>query len=670
MNVPQFHQYKKYKQHFQELVELERREEIDRHMAEIKQMSAAKRAEAGRAILDLKGRSAGHGLGGSHLVKLVSQGGLPTNELSVGDLVILSTGQPNGKEPQATITAKTNFSITVAFNSKPPPFAYKRNLRLDLFANDIVYQRMLDALKQLKGHESLLLLLTGQYPFYFADVEMGGFFNTALNEAQQVAAQQAVQGRPAFLIHGPPGTGKTTTVVEAVQQSALQGEHILATADSNTAVDNLVAKLAEQGVTVLRIGNPARINQDLIPYSLDYKLQYEADYQQAQQAWQTIDTLKDQQQQFVPATGQSRRGLRDNQIRELASEGKTSRGIPPGKIQSMARWLRLQEQINEKAEEALQLEEQATRKLLDETTVVCATNATAGAPVLADYRFDTVAVDEATQSVEPACLIPMTKGQRFIMAGDHQQLPPTVLNKEAQQSLQITMFERLRAIYPADMNRMLTVQYRMHEHIMQFPNQAFYQGRLQAHSSVAHHTLSDYRLSFDPEAMPDWMEAAFQPDPVTLFLDTGTAVTEEQAPRSFSYRNPQEASALYQIGMQMMQAGLPADQLGIISPYQDQVALLKAHFGHPAQPEIKTIDGFQGREKGVVLLSFVRANQEGKMGFLTDYRRLNVALTRAQRKLIMTGDAQLLRQNGTYRQLLDQVPIRPLPAQISSAPAL
>ena len=635
-------------------------------MAEIKRMSAEKRAEAGRAVLNLRGRNAGYGLGGSHLVKLVSQGGLPNNEIGVGDLVILSTGQPNGKEPQATVTEKTNFSITLAFHNKPPAFAYKKGIRIDLFANDIVYQRMLEALKQLKGHEPLLLMLMGQQPFYLADRPLGGFYNQALNKAQQTAAQQAVQGRPAFLIHGPPGTGKTTTVVEAIQQSAALGEHVLATADSNTAVDNLVSKLAERNLAVLRIGNPARINQDLINHSLDYKLQYEPDYQRAQQAWQTINTLKDQQQQFVPANGQSRRGLRDNQIRELASEGKTSRGIPPGKIQSMARWLHLQEQINEKVEEALELEDQATRKLLNESTVVCATNATAGAPILADYRFDTVAVDEATQSVEPACLIPMMKGQRFIMAGDHQQLPPTVLNQEAQADLQITMFERLRALYPADMNNMLTVQYRMHESIMAFPNQAFYDGKLVAHETVAHHTLTAYGLNNADHTQPEWLQAATAPDPVVLFLDTGPDAQEEQAPRSFSYYNTTEASAIYQIGQTLMEAGLPAEELGIISPYDGQASLLKNEFQRPQHPEIKTVDGFQGREKTVVLLSFVRANAEGRIGFLTDYRRLNVALTRAQRKLVMTGNANLLRQNKLYRQMLEQVPVVQLPASLST----
>jgi predicted DNA helicase len=421
--------------------------------------------------------------------------------------------------------------------------------------------------------------------------------------------------------------------------------------------------LAEQDVKVLRIGNPARINQDLISYSLDYQLQDEADYQQAQKAWETIDELKEQQKQFVAATGQSRRGLRDKQIRDLAAEGKTSRGIPPGKIQSMARWLNLQEQISEQAEEALELEAQATRKLLDDTTVVCATNATAGASVLEDYKFDRVVIDEATQSIEPATLIPMIKGSRFIMAGDHQQLPPTVLNRDAQESLQITLFERLRAQYPSEMNRMLTVQYRMHESIMAFPNQAFYDAQLKAHPSVARHSLANYELNNRDSGLPSWVANAIKPEPVSLFLDTQDTAKEEQAPRSHSYRNPTEASVLYQLGEALINAGLAPHELGIISPYQEQVRLLKDLFGHPGNPEIKTVDGFQGREKTVILLSFVRSNETGQLGFLTDYRRLNVALTRARRKLIMLGNANMLSQNKVYSKLLEQVETREIPVE-------
>ena len=636
-------------------------------MTEIKQMSAARRAEAGRAVLDLNGKNAGHGLGGSHLVKLVSrQGRLPNNEISVGDLVILSTGSPNGKEPQATVTEKTNFSITVAFSSKPPPYALKRGLRLDLFANDIVYQRMLEALKQVKRHQVLLNLILGQHPFYFADEQIPEAANPSLNETQEVAAQSALAAQPAFLIHGPPGTGKTTTLVEAIHRMAANKAHILATADSNTAVDNLVAKLAAQGLKVLRIGNPARINQDLIPYALDFQLQNEDAYLESQRTWETIDQLKEEQKQFSPATGQSRRGLRDKQIRELASEGKTSRGIPPGKIQSMARWLNYQEKINEKAEEALALEERATQKLLDETTVVCATNATAGAPILADYQFDRVVIDEATQSVEPAALIPMTKGKRFTMAGDDQQLPPTVLNREAQASLQISMFERLRTIYTSEMSHMLTVQYRMHKAIMAFPNEAFYEEQLKAHGSVEAHSLNDLDVKVQADEEP-WIQKAIAPAPVSLFLDTGNEGIEEQAPRSYSYFNALEATSVFRLSQALLRAGLPAADLGIISPYQEQVRLIKDWFDHPNHPEIKTVDGFQGREKNVILLSFVRSNSQKQLGFLTDYRRLNVAITRARRKLIMIGNSEVLNTNVIYRQLLNQVAIQPLTAASLSA---
>ncbi len=626
-------------------------------MAEIRQMTPQKREKAGRAVLNLSGRDAGKGLGGSHHIKFVSQGGLPDNELAVGDLVIISTGKPNGKEPQGTVTEKTNFALTVAFTNKPPSYAYKKNLRLDLFANDITYQRMLEAIKTLKNNQKALDLLTEQLQNpVFEESEIPNGVNETLNDSQQFAVEQAFKARDFYLIHGPPGTGKTTTLVEAIIQHAGNQQKILATSDSNTAVDNLVEKLYSQGCKVIRLGNPARINQDLLAHSLDYLLQFEEGFKQAKSHWHKIDELKEQQKNHQPATGQNRRGLRDSQIKNLAKEGKTSRGIPPGKLKAMAKWLEIQDEISGLAEKAIELEESATQKLLADTEVVCATNATAGGNVLYGHHFDTVFIDEATQSIEPACLIPMVKGDKFVMAGDHKQLPPTVLNRQAQPYLQVTLFERLLEIYDETVETMLDVQYRMHNSIMAFPNEAFYEKKLKAHKSVAGHTLADFNLPLAHSAeKEEWLKKALAPEPVSVFIDTQHQYPESQLTRSFSYRNEQEAEIIKTITEKFLGAGYPAEKIGIISPYDDQVERIKSIMNKPERPEIKTVDGFQGREKEIILISFVRSNDQGKMGFLTDYRRLNVAITRARRKLIMVGDAFLLAQNEVYEQLLNRV---------------
>jgi superfamily I DNA and/or RNA helicase len=228
------------------------------------------------------------------------------------------------------------------------------------------------------------------------------------------------------------------------------------------------------------------------------------------------------------------------------------------------------------------------------------------------------------------------------------------------------MFERLRAIYTSEMSHMLTVQYRMHEAIMAFPNGAFYGGKLKAHESVAAHSLNDLEVKVQANEEP-WIQKAIGPAPVSLFLDTGNEGVEEQAPRSYSYFNALEATSVFRLTQALLRAGLPAADLGIISPYQEQVRLIKDWFDHPNHPEIKTVDGFQGREKNVILLSFVRSNSHKQLGFLTDYRRLNVAITRARRKLIMIGNSEVLNTNTIYRQLLQQVAIQPLTAASLSA---
>lgn len=656
----QLQAYKTYYHHFKDLVQLERDEEISRHWDEIKNMPGKKREKLGRALLQMSGRNAGHGLGGTYLVKYVRQGGLPNNEISVGDLIIVSSGRPSGKEPQATVMEKTNFSLTVAFKNAPPNYAYKKALRIDLFANDITYQRMLEALKAVKNNTVLHDIVLAKALPHFRDHSTNIYFNQDLNSIQQQAVDAALQADPLFLIHGPPGTGKTTTLIEAIEQHAEAGHRMLATADSNTAVDNLVEKLAQQNRQVVRVGNPARINYDLAVYSLDHRLESNEKFKEAKRYWDQIDEYKYEQQDYKAPTGQNRRGLGDRKIKQLAGQGKTSRGIHPNKLNSMAQWLKLQDRINELAEKAIALEQEATHEILDHAEVVCTTNSSAGSDVMQDFRFDVVVVDEATQSVEPSCLIPMIKGQKFIMAGDHQQLPPTVLNQKAQQALQVSLFERLIDHYSSDINLMLKVQYRMNEEIMAFPNQAFYDHQLEAHQSVANHKMDHEQLAFNNDPLLSkeeaWMHQALEPDQITLFVDTGD-FKESQVKGSFSYRNEKEAKMVTHLAQWLIHAGLPQGAVGIIAPYDGQVDLLKQWLHDYSGIEVKTVDGFQGREKEVIILSFVRSNEKGKLGFLTDYRRLNVAITRARKKLIMFGNAKMLGQNEVYRTMLQQTDV-------------
>lgn len=642
---------KRYQRYFKRLVLLEREEEISFHLNEIRSISGRRREAKGRAVLQLNGRDAGMGLGGIHLVKLVRSDGLPDTSISTGDLVIVSTGNPDGKEAQATVVEKTGFSITVAYNVPPPHEVYGRNLRLDLFANDVTFRRMLEALMQLREHHPIVewLLLqkkSGQENESLPDIT---FSQKKLNDRQRLCVRHAVVASGIFLIHGPPGTGKTTTLVEVIVQHVKNGKRVLASADSNTAVDNLVEKLQRLGAEVLRIGNPARLDPALYGASLDYQLQEEADFQYAMKLRGDIASIKEKQQDYVPANGQNRRGLSDEEILKLAKRGVTKRGVPLVKIRKMAGWVRLQKKVNALMSEIRELEEKAVGQLISNAEVVCSTNVSSGAELLNDFHFDVAVIDEATQAMEPSCLIPMVKAKKWVLAGDHRQLPPTVLSEGAS-ALNYTLFERWMASYGKSISKMLTVQYRMNKEIMAFPNRTFYGGLLKAHPSVQNHTigsLAGFKLA---EALPDRWKKIADPSISVCFLHVGSG-RESKIPGSFSYFNRAEVQVVSEVLDALLSCKLFPEDIGIISPYEQQVNELKGRLGETGV-DIKTVDGYQGREKEVVILSLVRANAEGVLGFLTDYRRLNVAITRARRKLVIIGNRETLASNEVYRKML------------------
>ena len=654
-----------YQQYFHQRIELERQEEMNRHIMEIESMSGERREAKGRAVLKLDGKDGGRGLGGTYLVRLVREGGLPKTNISNGDLVLLSKGKPTGKEPQATVVAKSRFSITVAFLNPPPRFVFIKKVRLDLFANDIVFQRMEAALEIIgKREEWVEVLLGREMPaFDLHAPEPIQWRNPDLNYSQKEAVVRGLRARQAFMLHGPPGTGKTTTLVELIGQEIERGSFVLATADSNVAVDNLVEKLAGMGRKVLRIGNPARVNERLMEYALDEKVLAHPAYQKAQQYYREIDQLKDQQQEYDRPSGPNRRGLTDRQILDLARRKQGSRGVPAAAVRSMAQWLRTQRRMNSLFDEAKALGQEATVDLLSEAEVVCTTHASAGSETLRDSLFyagkkvDVVMVDEASQAMEPTSLISLVYGRRFVMAGDDRQLPPTVLSPRAQEVLQLTLFERLRHCFDPGVSHMLRIQYRMHEHIMQFSNRRFYEGRLEAHPSVKRHTLAGLDGVLAEPAVPlgDTLSVVIDPNLPVVFVDTAAmnGPGEEQPGGSYSYHNPAEAALVSEVYHALLMMELSPEQIGIISPYEKQVDRLQDLLGADERLEIKTVDGFQGREKEAIIVSLVRSNEEQNIGFLRDLRRLNVAITRARRKLVVIGHRPTLEAHPAYAELLD-----------------
>ncbi|NVM24184.1 MAG: IGHMBP2 family helicase, partial [Desulfobacterales bacterium] len=334
--------------------------------------------------------------------------------------------------------------------------------------------------------------LLGNTPPDFTGISEIEFFNPELNKSQREAVLRSLAARDFFLIHGPPGTGKTITCVEVIAQLVRRGCKILAAADSNVAVDNLVERLDRIGVNVVRIGHPARVIPSLRRRSLDYLVQEESEYTKAQELRERAYEIKERMKGFIVPEMRWRRGLSDEAIMNLASEGKTTRGISRKKMEGMRKWLVLKQRIDKLFGDARELEERAIRRIISEAEVVCATNSTAGSEILKSEKFDFAVIDEATQSTEPSSLIAVLKAKRFIMAGDHRQLPPTILNEEAaRESLSRSLFERLLELHGDRIRVMLEVQYRMNEEIAEFPNKEFYEGKLRADEQVKRQNLMD-----------------------------------------------------------------------------------------------------------------------------------------------------------------------------------
>lgn len=647
-----------YVSKYRELVRIERKEEMERHEREIKTTSGHEREKMGRALLHMRGKDAGEDLGGKKMVKFSrNRKGekLPETEITVGDLVTLSKNDPlRDDNPTGTVAEKTNYSITVAFKPPSDGFIFQKGLRADLYVNDITYQRMLDVLEKLPFHRerSQVKKLIGLLPI--EEVKPGGFDQASdkLDPSQVQAVRRGVNANSFFCIHGPPGTGKTTTLSSVIEELVSRDVSVLATAASNTAVDNMVEFLSEKDLEVVRVGHPARITPFLREVSLDYRVQENTKYEKSRELREEARELQDEQDSYQFPSGRYRRGMSDMQIHQLAEKGSGSRGVSRDKIQEMSTWLKLQEEIDRLYERSKELEDEAIDEVITSSDVVCTTNSTAGSELMANRSFDVTVIDEATQATEPSCLIPINKSKRVILAGDHRQLPPTILAEEAKKELQVTAFEKLVSREGDKLRETLLTQFRMHRKIMQFSNERFYNGKLKADPSVADHTLGD--LDLDSKALEgreEWILQALAPDRPVVFLDTaGLEGKERQRQGSTSRENRTESEIVEKVTVPLMDR-LEPREIGVISPYDDQVDLLKSRLNEK-DLEVKTVDGFQGREKEVIIISFVRSNPGNQLGFLTDERRLNVSLTRARRKLMMVGDSSTLSSHETYNNLL------------------
>ena len=631
--------------HFSYLIDTERRAEIEATINEIKSLSGKEREIYGRAILGCKGSRLPMRLN-LHFVRFGRSHVIDT-DITSGDIVLISRGEPLKSDLVGTVSeVKKNF-ITVAFEQKPPKWVYSDGIRIDLYINDVTFKRMeenLENLRHAQGERRILrnIALGLEPPKELQKIAITP--RTKLNSTQQEAVEKAL-GSEVFLIHGPPGTGKTSTLIELILQEVARGNKVLATADSNTAVDNMLQRLAQYELSLVRIGHPARILYELEEFSIHAKYEKSLEAEAIKKGWEEIGVLVKMRDQHSKPTPARARGMSYDRITTLAARGKSMRGVSVATLQSMAKWIKMDKKIESAIANLRSQEERIYQKIVQKADVVLSTNGMIMSDLLKNSYFDVAVIDEGSQQVIPSTLIPIMHAKRFIIAGDHKQLPPTVVSDS--EELKKSLFEELIEKYQ-NHSSMLRVQYRMHQKIMQFSNQEFYEGRLIADESVKNHTIKDLKLT-----EPKHFKEILGETPI-VFVDTKANEAQERLPdRSTSYENETEATIVQSLVEELFAMGAKPEYIGIITPYAAQVKLLKKLINTDERVvEIKSVDGFQGREKEIILISFVRSNERGEIGFLKDLRRLNVAITRAKRKLICIGDSATLVAHPVYERFL------------------
>ncbi len=630
-----------------------------------------------------------------------------------------SSSSAAGVLAQGVIYRVKETSITVAVDDYPDE-GLDVPLKLEKLANEVTYDRLKFALKSLytvgsggQGSAAPLVdvLFNGREPQFSTStsstnsssiatdnvsredeisnkISQGGWvpFNSNLDDSQKAAVDLALSAVDIALIQGPPGTGKTTTVVEIIMQEVKRGNRVLACSASNIAVDNLVERLAAQelypngssgsgssnasgskgansgkGVNVVRVGHPARLLPAVIESSLEAKVLRSDDSALAKDCRKEIKDLNAR----ILKLGRRDRAERTSIRKELRRLGK----------------------------EEKQRQQKAINAVLNNASVICATLTGVGSRQLEKLPpFDVVVIDEAAQALEPACWAAILRGRKAILAGDHLQLPPTVTSEEAaKKGLSITLFERAHTLWGSTAAVMLNVQYRMNESIMNWSSEEMYNGKITAHDSVAGHTLHDLvESSASLEAAPGGgggIGTKNEEDdgvlPVLLLIDTagcdGCEETLEDGGESKLNRGEAEVAIAHV--QRLLDSGMKASEIGVITPYAAQVGVLRelrseklkvpvaatgtslkksstnnSNNNSPtgAQAvEISTVDGFQGREKEAIIISMVRSNTSGEVGFIADKRRMNVAVTRARRQCVLACDSDTVKNDPFLKRLVE-----------------
>ncbi|MBX5482373.1 MAG: AAA family ATPase [Myxococcaceae bacterium] len=607
-----------------QLLELERREERARSAEERRTLPLTELQARGQVLLDLEAVEEDVGLGGRFLITFErpDRRALPAR-FSPGDLVEVRPRKAEIETPARAVVSRAGATrLQLAFDRSPPEYVREGRTRIDRIPNDVTFDRAREGLRRLqaldKGRERRRRdVLLGREPARFSSPLPALTPTRPLNPEQLEAATRALAAEDFFLVHGPPGTGKSTVLAEVAAQAVAGGARLLCTAASNAAVDHLLDLCVRQGLRAIRIGHPARVSDRLQAHVLDIVVESHPDRVLSRELFdEAFDLL-----------GYARRQRTRGRSRERFANARASKA-----------------EANALFDEARALERRAVRAVLEGAQVICATLSMLDGGLLSGETFDLALVDEATQAIEPLALLAFLRAPKVILAGDHRQLPPTVLSEEAAaRGLARSLFERLLDEHGDGVKQMLREQYRMNERIMSFPSRELYGGELRAHASVATRALGEL-LTREVDAPP------------VLFIDTAGKGFEEQALEGDqSLFNEGEAALVIARAQELTSSGLPPEELAIITPYRAQAALIRERLGDAlAAVEVDTVDAFQGREKEAVLVSLVRTNTDGQIGFLTDLRRINVAITRAKRHLFVVGDSATLGGHAFYARFIEE----------------
>jgi DNA polymerase alpha-associated DNA helicase A len=663
-----------------ELLDAELKAELAETNLLVSQTSPAALQRAGVAILNLTIGSQRTGLGGKTVLDLeldsaVGGGDIPEHGIRVGDIVGISE-QPSGsakKREKADAKSKgvegvmlkiTPRAVSVALDKEDVDapggklwlYVYVVSLEETLadvydsvkLANDITYKRMNQIMMRMQKFSEgettpFMRVLFGQssptpVPKDLDDPEYGldklKWIDPTLNDSQKEAVKFALLSREVALIHGPPGTGKTHTLIELILQLLKQNLRLLVCGPSNISVDNIVERLVPHKIPIIRLGHPARLLPSVLNHSLDVLTRTSDAAAIVQDIRKEMDTKQ-------------------------ASIRKTRSGRERREIYSDLKELR---------KDFRERERNCVDSLVRGSKVVLATLHGAGGFHLKNEKFDAVIIDEASQALEAQCWVPLIGAGKVVLAGDHLQLPPTIksLSQEKPKkskskrdggagekagldmTLETTLFDRLLALHGPGVKRMLTTQYRMHEKIMRFPSDELYEGKLIAAESAKARLLKD--LPYPVQDTDDTREPL-------VFWDTQGGDFPEKSEddevgrkgsiSSESKSNEGEAALVKLHVTRLIEAGVKAEDIAVVTPYNAQLALISKLLKEQyPELELGSVDGFQGREKEAVVVSLVRSG--GEVGFLGEKRRLNVAMTRPKRHLCVIGDSETLAKGNGF----------------------